>query len=71
MTDDIQVAVLQEWVRQLQTDLAALRQRHAKAVEAAFREGYFAGDGDYGHNYDDEAWLASQAKKGLESDRGK
>lgn len=48
-------------------DLAALRQRHAEVVEAAFREGF---EFNRSQNWDtswrtDAAWLASEAKARL------
>lgn len=54
----------------LNSELAALRQRHAEAVERAWREGHRAGsthgtDGD-NHLTESEAWLASKAKAALE-----
>jgi hypothetical protein len=53
-------------------DYLALRQRHAEAVEKAFRDGYSAGGDDMSaahHNEyyvgEDAAWLASEAKARL------
>jgi hypothetical protein len=43
-------------------EVRALRQRHAEAVEAAFKEGRSSDQ----RAQDDAAWLASEAKKGLE-----
>ena len=51
--------------------IAALRQRHAEAVKAAFIEGldtdreYFCRDGSDSRPVGVAAWLASEAKKGL------
>lgn len=53
--------------------VTALRQRHAEAVESAYREGFISGEANdvvvrrlLPHEKEQDAWRASEAKKGLE-----
>ena len=55
---------------QATAELTALRQRHAEAVEQAYREGYmdFDADPDDHSEAANAGWLASEAKAALEGD---
>jgi hypothetical protein len=55
--------IYQRHVAALERELAAMRERHAEAVEAAFKEGRSSDQ----RAQDDAAWLASEAKKGLDA----
>lgn len=59
----------------LEHDLTALRERHAEAVEAAYREGFGKGWGQGWDHGDlarpcDAAWLQSEARKAVARDNG-